>query len=222
MAGGHVPVGDEDEQVLPEALDDALEFPACLGGGGDLEQSVEVALEPGVIGEQGGVGQPGAAVADADRTLEQVLDVGSEGVVAGVDGIPDVAQQVGEADLMLLAGPSPLCSEPAGNPEGRPDLAEERGHHGLAARGADDEAGAVGVVEDPGPEGLLADTHAGLVGGRTVPDSRCCLIRLVWAASGWALSSSRLASEPSLMSNPNRSCIRRARRSKGMTCPKRR
>src|SRR5512135_1411671 len=56
----------------------------------------------------------------------------------------------------------------------------------------------------------------------TVPDSRCCLIRLVWAANAGALSASRWASAPSLISSPNRSCIRRARRSNGMACPKRR
>ena len=43
-------------------------------------------------------------------------------------------------------------------------LAEELGDHRLAPRGPDDEAGAVAMVEDPGPEGPAADPHAGLVG----------------------------------------------------------
>src|SRR6476659_3585349 len=56
-------VGEEDEQALAEALDDALELQPWLVVRHDLEQLVEGPLEPGVIGEQGGVGEPRATVA---------------------------------------------------------------------------------------------------------------------------------------------------------------
>ena len=105
----------------------------------------------------------GAAAADANGPLQQGLEAGREGDVAAVDGVLDVAQQMGEADLMVLGRPSHLGGEAIGDPEIGADIAEEFLDHLLAAGGADDEAGAVGVMEDPGPEGLLADADAGLV-----------------------------------------------------------
>ena len=71
-----------------------------------------------------------------------------------------------EADLMVLARPAHLGRETVGNPELGTKLAEEFPDHGLAARGPDDETGAVGVMKHPGPEGRLADADTGLVGGQ--------------------------------------------------------
>ena len=55
----NVAVGDEDEQVLPEALDNPLEFLSGLGVRHDLEQFVELGLELGMVGDEGGIGQGG-------------------------------------------------------------------------------------------------------------------------------------------------------------------
>ncbi|MEQ9042717.1 MAG: hypothetical protein RLO23_02745, partial [Alphaproteobacteria bacterium] len=71
---------------------------------------------------------------------------------------------MGDTGLMVLGGPPHLGAEAVGHPELGPGIAEELRDHLLAARRADDEAGAVAVVEHPGPEGPLADTRAGLVG----------------------------------------------------------
>ncbi len=41
----------------------------------------------------------------------------SQGIVAAVDGILDIAQQMGEADLMVFGCPSHLGTEAVGYPE---------------------------------------------------------------------------------------------------------
>ena len=70
---------------------------------------------------------------------------------------------MGEADLIVLGSPAHLRGEAIGDPEVRPNLAEEFRHHILAAARPDDEAAVGGVMEHPGPPGPLADAHAGLV-----------------------------------------------------------
>ena len=89
-------VGDENEQVLAEPLDDALQLLPRLGGGNDRQQQgVEALLEPGVIGHQGGVGQTGASPSDPYGPLQQAHDAGREAIVTGVNGVLGVAQQMG-------------------------------------------------------------------------------------------------------------------------------
>ena len=64
---------------------------------------------------------------------------------------------------MLDPGPFHLGGEAVGHPVVGTVFAEKLFDHGPAAMGMDDEAGAVGVMEDPGPPGFLANAHAGLV-----------------------------------------------------------
>ena len=73
------------------------------------------------------------ASADVHSALQQMPHAGGEGGVAGVDRVLDVAQQMGEADLMIPAGPAPLGPEAVRNPHRRADIAEELVHHRLAA-----------------------------------------------------------------------------------------
>ena len=157
-------VGEEDEQVLAAALDDAKQHPARRGGRHGLEQFVEPGLETGMIDGQGRIGQAWPATADAGGPFQQGLEAGGQGVVAAVDGILDVAQQMGEADLMILGRPPHPGGEAVGHPEIGAGSAEEFRDHLLAARRADEKAGAIAVVEDPVPEGPLADADGGLVG----------------------------------------------------------
>src|SRR5690349_2190424 len=144
VGGRDLAVGKEDEQVLAEALDDALELQPRLVVRHDLEQGIERALEPGVVGGQGGVGERRTTVADAHSALQQMLHAGGEGGIAGIHRVLDVAQQMGEADLMIPGGPAPLGAEAVRDPDRRADIAEELAYHRLAARGADNKAGAVG------------------------------------------------------------------------------
>jgi hypothetical protein len=85
-----------------------------------------------VDGERG-VGQFGAAAADADGALQECLQAGCERVIAAVDGVLNVAQQMGEAGLMVLSGPSHLRAETIGHPEIGPHRAEKLLDHCLAA-----------------------------------------------------------------------------------------
>src|SRR5512147_313943 len=71
---------------------------------------------------------------------------------------------MGKASLMPRPGPAHLGAEPVGDPEFRANVAEEFRDHRLAPARGDHAAGAVAVMEYPGPPGLLADPGAGLVG----------------------------------------------------------
>src|SRR3954447_14222888 len=78
VGGRDCAVGEEDEQVLPEALDDALELQPRLVVRHDLEQLIQPALEPAVVGGQGGVGERGTPVADAQARCSRCFMPGAK------------------------------------------------------------------------------------------------------------------------------------------------
>ncbi len=165
-----------------------------------------------------------AAAADGDRLLQQLLEAGCKREVAGLNGILDVTQQVGQARLMAGRSPAHLGAKAVGDPELRPEFAEELRHHRFAPTpGRMREAGAVCVMEHPSPPGLLADAHTCLIrlqdAARQEPGSGSTS---VWRAKAPQLSRSMLARAPSLISSPNRSDISRASRSNGIAWAKRR
>src|ERR1700730_10169229 len=128
-----VAIGDENKQVLAEALDDPLELLPRLSGGQDFEQRIEAGLETCVVGGQGRVSQCLAPPANPNGTLQQAFYAGRESDVARVDGVLNVAQQMGEAGLMVHPRPSHLGAETIGNPELGTDVAEKLPDHRLAA-----------------------------------------------------------------------------------------
>ena len=73
-----------------------------------------------------------------------------------------VAQEMGEADLMLDLAHS-IWEARRSDAEVGTVLAGNCTTTAPAAMGLDDEAGVLGVMEDPGPPGFLANAHAGLV-----------------------------------------------------------
>ena len=91
------PIGEEDEQVSPTALDDLLELAAGRMGRGDAHQAVELGVELVGIAAQCGVGELLPPFADGAGALEQFAQAGREGAVAGVDGVLGIADEVGEA-----------------------------------------------------------------------------------------------------------------------------
>ena len=97
------------------------------------------------------------------RCSQQVLQAGRERDVACVDGVLGVAEEMGEADLMVGFSPAHLCAVAVGDPHGGTDVGEEVRDHVLAAAVANDEAAVFAVMEDPGPPVLFADPDAGLV-----------------------------------------------------------
>src|ERR1700680_3702537 len=128
-----VAIGDEDKQVLAEALDDPLELLPRLSGGQDFEQRIEAGLETCVVGGQGRVSQCLAPPANPNGTLQQAFYAGRESDVARVDGVLNVAEQMGEAGLIVRPPPSPLVVETIGTPELGTDVAEKLPDHRLAA-----------------------------------------------------------------------------------------
>ena len=103
----HRPVGDEDEQVLPVLLDDPEQFLALPVGRLDLEQPVELGFQPCGINGEGGIGEAVAPVADGNGVLQQVLDAGRKADIASVDGVLDIAEQMGKAGLVARSAPNP-------------------------------------------------------------------------------------------------------------------
>src|SRR3954453_5131041 len=160
----HRPAGDEDEQVLAILLDDPEQFLPLPVGRLDLEQPVELGFQPCGINREGGIGEAVSPVADGNGLLQQVLDAGGKADVPGVDGLLNTPQERSEAGLVGGLPPTHLRGEPIRYPKIRAHRAEELADHCLAPAWPDEEAGAVAVVEDPGPPCLVADARARLVG----------------------------------------------------------
>lgn len=152
--------------MLADLADHALELdPGRVRRVGNQEV-VEAALQVGLVGFQGGVLEPRPSSPDGAGALEQAFEPRSQHRIARLAGVLDVADQVGEADLMSPAGPASLRPEAIRGPEGGPVLAKERRDHGLGAPGIGDEHRVRPVVEHPQPPVPPADPHAGLVGGQ--------------------------------------------------------
>ena len=88
-------IGDEHEEMTADLLDDFLELVAGLVGRGQAHQFVEPSIQVGLIGFQRGVGEFGAASSDGAGALEQAFQAGREHLVAFVDGVLDVADEMG-------------------------------------------------------------------------------------------------------------------------------
>ena len=127
------------------------------------EQCIEFGVELVAIGSQGGVGERRTAAPDCAGSLQQRAETRSKSNIAGVGGILGVADEMGEADLVVATGPAQLRAEAIGDPEGGADVAEEFYDHVLAAARTDDEATILTVMEGPQPPVPLADPHAGLI-----------------------------------------------------------
>src|SRR5208337_5293969 len=135
VGGGDIAAGDEDKEIAAAFADTAGELAAGLGGWGDGEQPVELAVEVGAVLGEGAVLELWAPLADGGGAAQELLEARCEAAVAGIDGELGVAQQVGKTKLAFLAMPG-LCGIPVGNPYIGLGLAEEIGqHHGATAVG---------------------------------------------------------------------------------------
>ena len=117
LVGGTSRLVTKTNRFCPEPLDDPLQLLPLAVLGGDLEQLIKPHLKLVRIDGKRHLGEPLAPSADGDGLLQQLLDAWGEGVVTGVDGVLDVAQQMGEADLMVLVGPSHLGPETVRDPD---------------------------------------------------------------------------------------------------------
>ena len=130
---GNVASGDEEEEIAAAFADAAGELAPGSGGRGGSEQPVEPSVEIGAVLSEGGVLEILAVPADADGTQQQLLESEGEAGVALVDGVLGIAQEMGEAELLLLtwgrSDRSPvIAGSTAGNPRirFRPPLTRSR------------------------------------------------------------------------------------------------
>src|SRR5712692_6753320 len=80
---------------------------------------------------------------DFAGAAEKLAQARRECGVAGIDGILGIADEMGEADLMVLLGPIHLGGEPVGNPKIGSVLAQELFDHGPVAVGMNDESAVI-------------------------------------------------------------------------------
>jgi hypothetical protein len=109
---------------------------ASVGDRRQAQQPVEAAIGLGAISSECGVLQRRSPPADGDGPAQQAAQRGCEAGFATVDGILDIAQHMGEADLMafgmaLLGGPA------VRDPAAWPMLGEQFCNHVAAARRVD-------------------------------------------------------------------------------------
>ena len=98
------------------------------------------------------------------RQADEVAKSRGEDPVALVDDILRVAQEMGEADLLLFLGPAGLGAVAVGDPGVRADVAEELLNRVLGASGMGQEESVLAVMENPQPPASLVHPQAGLVG----------------------------------------------------------
>lgn len=103
-------------------------------GGGNAEQGIETPIGSGGVGGERAVLQGGAPLADADGPAQMIADLGSDDGVAAVDGVLDVAQDMGEADLMKVAQLL-LPGVAVRHPDLRPMIAEKLFRHAPSPAG---------------------------------------------------------------------------------------
>src|SRR5271156_47178 len=135
--------------MATDLLDDLLQLVPGFVGWRQAHQFVESSIQVALVGLQRGVGETGAAFSDGAGALEQTLQAGPEHLVALVDGVLDVADEMGEADLMLAFGPAHLAAVAVGSPIVGTPIAQERLHDFLGAMFVGDEDRAVGMMEYP-------------------------------------------------------------------------
>lgn len=147
VRGRSVAIGHEGEELAAPSFGLTVEFGTGLGDCRHGEQAIEPTVGGGAIVGERGVLQRLSPSSDRDGPTQEAAERWRELGFTGVDGVLDVAQDMGKADLVglgavLLGGPS------VGHPTARPMLAQHAVDHIAAARGAD-------AVQD----GALADQH---------------------------------------------------------------
>src|ERR1700680_3152099 len=100
---------------------------------------------------------------DGASALEEPFQAGREHRVTSVDGVLDIADEMGKADLVLARGPAYLAAVAIRDPIIRAPIAQEGLHDRLGSVFGGNEDGAVGVMKHPKPPVGLADPHPSLV-----------------------------------------------------------
>src|ERR1700688_5236478 len=97
-------------------FDDCLELISGLVGRGQAHEAIEPAVQIGLVYFEGAVGKIVAPASDGASALEEPFQAGREHRVASVDGVLDIADEMGEADLVLAHSPPHLAAVPIRDP----------------------------------------------------------------------------------------------------------
>ena len=114
------------------------------------------------MGRKRAVGEVVATLADGAGALQQAFEAGGKDRVAVVDGVLSIANEVGEADLVLL-GMAGLCGKAVRDPHLGPSACQEASDHGLAAARSNNVPNGCRTAEHPLPVGFSLDPRRGLV-----------------------------------------------------------
>jgi len=146
------------------SLDSGLKFPPLCGCGFERHQRVELGVKLEVVGLQRAVFEMLLALVQRAGVLEQLLESWREDLIAGLNDVLGVADEMGKTELLVFQRPAYLGAVAVGNPVVRTVIAEEFLDHVLAARWLQLEYGALSVMKNPQLPVLLADAHRGFVG----------------------------------------------------------
>ena len=98
----HVPVGDEGEELAAPSLGLAVEFGTGRRDRRHGEQTIEPTIGGGTILGECRVFQRCSPPTDSNGPAQQAAERRRELRLTGIDGVLDIAQDMGEADLMGL------------------------------------------------------------------------------------------------------------------------
>src|SRR5262245_22996321 len=118
------------------------------------------------VAAQRAVGKVWPAPRDGAGALKELAKPWRESRISGIDGVLGIADEMSEAELMVVPRPAHLSAKAIGEPGVRTVITEEFGHGSLAAVWMDEEAAGFGMVEHPDPPVALADARTGLIGGQ--------------------------------------------------------
>ena len=150
-------IGHEDEEIWAKLFDRAFPFD---GGGMDGRQGddpVELGFQASSVPFKRDVVQSVAPRRLIAGQSEKVAQRRGEDAVALVNHLLRVAQEMGEADLLVLLRPAGLGAVAIGDPDVRTNLAKERPDRLLGASGMSEETGVLAMVENPQPPTSLAN-----------------------------------------------------------------
>ena len=110
------------------------------------------------------VSQDRATPADLAGVFEKLFEAGRQECVTGIDGILNIPQQMGKADLLLL-GVTGLGGKAVGDPHFGLSPCKKARDDGLAPAPGNDVTDRTGVTEHPLPMGFTLHSRGRLVAG---------------------------------------------------------
>lgn len=103
VGGGDLTVGEKDEEFAPPCFDLFEQHFSSWMRDGHPHQAGQHIVSLGGVGGERCVFQAASSLADPDGPAQMIADFWGEGHVAAIDGVLNITQHMGEADLMFAA-----------------------------------------------------------------------------------------------------------------------